>query len=289
MDTLSSFIKEEHLLHQQQHSDMLFDPLLFNTGHDQYNESHMHENSMSPANNHHHNHHHNHHQLNNGSSRKRRSENSLDSDSGDGSDHSGDSIQHHNNSHHREGRDDSNGNKQRRLHQRLQQRSVDNRMDNGSISSSGGSNASPTLLNHLQHQDVQSQRVLANVRERQRTQSLNEAFSALRKIIPTLPSDKLSKIQTLKLAARYIDFLYQVLRTDDEGMSESNLPTVSPPDTYNCAAISPDHHQMNNSSRNQGANAGGNSSFLANECLSYAFSVWRMEGAWNSSQADVSS
>ena len=58
--------------------------------------------------------------------------------------------------------------------------------------------------------DVQSQRVLANVRERQRTQSLNEAFAALRKIIPTLPSDKLSKIQTLKLAARYIDFLYQV-------------------------------------------------------------------------------
>lgn len=54
------------------------------------------------------------------------------------------------------------------------------------------------------------QRWQANVRERQRTQSLNEAFSALRKIIPTLPSDKLSKIQTLKLASRYIDFLCQV-------------------------------------------------------------------------------
>jgi len=58
---------------------------------------------------------------------------------------------------------------------------------------------------------MQSQRVMANVRERQRTQSLNEAFASLRKIIPTLPSDKLSKIQTLKLATRYIDFLYQVL------------------------------------------------------------------------------
>lgn len=45
-------------------------------------------------------------------------------------------------------------------------------------------------------------RSMANVRERQRTQSLNEAFTALRKIIPTLPSDKLSKIQTLKLASR---------------------------------------------------------------------------------------
>jgi hypothetical protein len=60
-------------------------------------------------------------------------------------------------------------------------------------------------------EELQTQRVMANVRERQRTQSLNEAFASLRKIIPTLPSDKLSKIQTLKLAARYIDFLYQVL------------------------------------------------------------------------------
>lgn len=66
---------------------------------------------------------------------------------------------------------------------------------------------------------------MANVRERQRTQSLNEAFASLRKIIPTLPSDKLSKIQTLKLAARYIDFLYQVLHCappDDNGCSNDD-------------------------------------------------------------------
>ncbi|XP_076326892.1 uncharacterized protein LOC143233906 [Tachypleus tridentatus] len=95
-------------------------------------------------------------------------------------------------------------------------------------------------------EELQNQRVLANVRERQRTQSLNEAFSALRKIIPTLPSDKLSKIQTLKLASRYIDFLYQVLRSDDH---DSKL-------TSSC-------------------------SYVAHERLSYAFSVWRMEGAWS--------
>jgi hypothetical protein len=47
-------------------------------------------------------------------------------------------------------------------------------------------------------------RSMANVRERQRTQSLNQAFTSLRKIIPTLPSDKLSKIQTLKLASRFV-------------------------------------------------------------------------------------
>ncbi|XP_008583596.1 PREDICTED: twist-related protein 1-like [Galeopterus variegatus] len=83
--------------------------------------------------------------------------------------------------------------------------------------------------------------------KRQRTQSLNEAFAALRKIIPTLPSDKLSKIQTLKLAARYIDFLYQVLQSDE---LDSKMASCS---------------------------------YVAHERLSYAFSVWRMEGAWSMS------
>ncbi|KAK1173155.1 twist-related protein 1b [Acipenser oxyrinchus oxyrinchus] len=96
-------------------------------------------------------------------------------------------------------------------------------------------------------EELQTQRVMANVRERQRTQSLNEAFSSLRKIIPTLPSDKLSKIQTLKLAARYIDFLYQVLQSDE---LDSKMASCS---------------------------------YVAHERLSYAFSVWRMEGAWSMS------
>lgn len=89
------------------------------------------------------------------------------------------------------------------------------------------------------------QRTIANVRERQRTQALNDAFHKLRKIIPTLPSDKLSKIQTLRLAARYIDFLCQVLGNNEK---------------HPGSALS--------------------SSFIAHERLSYAFSVWRMEGAW---------
>ncbi|XP_072539929.1 twist-related protein 2-like [Salminus brasiliensis] len=99
-------------------------------------------------------------------------------------------------------------------------------------------------------EDTQKQRVLANVRERQRTQSLNEAFASLRKMIPTLPSDKLSKIQTLKLASRYIDFLYQVLQSD---ATENR--------NYAC-------------------------SYAVQERLSYAFSVWRMEGAWAMASSD---
>ena len=70
--------------------------------------------------------------------------------------------------------------------------------------------SSDVSIGDLNGDNMQNQRILANVRERQRTQSLNHAFTQLRKIIPTLPSDKLSKIQTLKLASRYIQFLYQV-------------------------------------------------------------------------------
>ncbi|CAB0007637.1 unnamed protein product [Nesidiocoris tenuis] len=68
--------------------------------------------------------------------------------------------------------------------------------------------------------DSSHQRLVANVRERQRTQSLNDAFALLRNIIPTLPSDKLSKIQTLRLASSYIHFLYRILE-ETENLRES--------------------------------------------------------------------
>ncbi len=103
-------------------------------------------------------------------------------------------------------------------------------------------------------EDVNDHRTLANVRERQRTQALNDAFNALRRIIPTLPSDKLSKIQTLRLATKYIDFLWQVLSNDE----------MSP-------------------------NAAASCFFIAHEKLSYAFSVWRMEGAWGNGGNDDNS
>ncbi|VDM33111.1 unnamed protein product [Hydatigera taeniaeformis] len=96
------------------------------------------------------------------------------------------------------------------------------------------------------HEDTVTQRFLANVRERQRTQSLNKAFAELRHIIPTLPSDKLSKIQTLRLAthlkgvcilrsppppppSRYIDFLSKLLKDShhlpDSRAAELNMST----------------------------------------------------------------
>lgn len=52
------------------------------------------------------------------------------------------------------------------------------------------------------------QRQAANMRERRRMQSINDAFEGLRAHIPTLPYEKrLSKVDTLKLAIGYISFL----------------------------------------------------------------------------------
>ncbi|EFA05565.1 transcription factor 15 [Tribolium castaneum] len=52
------------------------------------------------------------------------------------------------------------------------------------------------------------QRSQANARERDRTHSVNTAFSTLRTLIPTEPKDrKLSKIETLRLASSYISHL----------------------------------------------------------------------------------
>ncbi|XP_075789425.1 transcription factor 15-like [Pelodiscus sinensis] len=59
---------------------------------------------------------------------------------------------------------------------------------------------------------LSKQRQAANARERDRTHSVNSAFSALRTLIPTEPADrKLSKIETLRLAASYISHLANVL------------------------------------------------------------------------------
>ncbi|XP_046976711.1 pancreas transcription factor 1 subunit alpha [Vanessa cardui] len=62
------------------------------------------------------------------------------------------------------------------------------------------------------------QRQAANLRERRRMQSINDAFEGLRAHIPTLPYEKrLSKVDTLKLAIGYISFLGELVRADRSG------------------------------------------------------------------------
>lgn len=65
-------------------------------------------------------------------------------------------------------------------------------------------------------------RSAANLRERRRMKCINEAFEGLRNHIPTLPYEKrLSKVDTLRLAICYINFLNELVTTDNE-LHEAN-------------------------------------------------------------------
>ncbi|XP_061210350.1 basic helix-loop-helix transcription factor scleraxis-like [Neopsephotus bourkii] len=77
-------------------------------------------------------------------------------------------------------------------------------------------------------------RAAANARERDRTHSVNAAFGALRRLIPTRPADRrLSKVETLRLAASYIAHLANVLLLQQaEGTAAAQpCPQPMPPGT----------------------------------------------------------
>ncbi|XP_070566581.1 pancreas transcription factor 1 subunit alpha-like [Ptychodera flava] len=63
---------------------------------------------------------------------------------------------------------------------------------------------------------TQTQRKAANIRERRRMFSLNNAFDELRKIVPTFAYEKkISRIETLRLAMIYIAFMTDVINGMD--------------------------------------------------------------------------
>ncbi|XP_041868470.1 fer3-like protein [Melanotaenia boesemani] len=80
---------------------------------------------------------------------------------------------------------------------------------------------SPRCYSHGSHGHTKSkrrrvitvvQRQAANVRERKRMFSLNEAFDELRRKVPTFAYEKrLSRIETLRLAIVYISFMTDLL------------------------------------------------------------------------------
>ena len=73
----------------------------------------------------------------------------------------------------------------------------------------------------VQQQVVQRQ--AANLRERRRMQSINDAFEGLRAHIPTLPYEKrLSKVDTLRLAIGYISFLSELVQNDTQTKENVN-------------------------------------------------------------------
>ncbi|CAG5116422.1 unnamed protein product, partial [Candidula unifasciata] len=82
------------------------------------------------------------------------------------------------------------------------------------MTSSGHRNMAGLMVSHGAEMSEHGAkpRCTTNTRERDRTQSVNTAFVTLRTLIPTEPADrKLSKIETLRLAASYIAHLSTVL------------------------------------------------------------------------------
>ncbi|KAM8839325.1 pancreas transcription factor 1 subunit alpha [Synchiropus splendidus] len=77
--------------------------------------------------------------------------------------------------------------------------------------------------------EMQQLRQAANIRERRRMQSINDAFEGLRSHIPTLPYEKrLSKVDTLRLAIGYINFLAELVQSDMP-ISNSNSEVLVQP------------------------------------------------------------
>nr|XP_004666408.1 class A basic helix-loop-helix protein 15 [Jaculus jaculus] len=84
-------------------------------------------------------------------------------------------------------------------------------------------------------------RLESNERERQRMHKLNNAFQALREVIPHVRADKkLSKIETLTLAKNYIKSLTTTILT----MSSSRLPGLEGPGPAQGPKLYQHYHQQ---------------------------------------------
>ncbi|XP_015109861.1 heart- and neural crest derivatives-expressed protein 1 [Diachasma alloeum] len=87
----------------------------------------------------------------------------------------------------------------------------------------------------------------ANARERARMRVLSKAFCRLKTTLPWVPADtKLSKLDTLRLAATYIAHLRAVLRDDNDSLPDSTR-SLSLALTWPFAIQSPSPVFMNSS------------------------------------------
>ncbi|XP_027202010.2 uncharacterized protein LOC113795967 [Dermatophagoides pteronyssinus] len=78
--------------------------------------------------------------------------------------------------------------------------------------------------NQENEQKFYHHRMIANARERYRTESVNMAFQRLRCLLPTIPSDrKLSKIEILRLASSYIRHLNNICIAISQQISIENI------------------------------------------------------------------
>ncbi|XP_011149441.1 uncharacterized protein LOC105189188 [Harpegnathos saltator] len=87
-------------------------------------------------------------------------------------------------------------------------------IDNSDSQSEIVSSETSSCYKQCMDDDPENQRKMTNAKERQRTRDLNNAYDDLKKAIPFMSSEKMSKIQTLKLATKYILYLQFKNRCD---------------------------------------------------------------------------
>lgn len=63
---------------------------------------------------------------------------------------------------------------------------------------------------------------MANERERERTKSLNQALEILRERLPVPEAEKRSKIQTLRMAKEYIEFLAKFKHVSPQDLAQDH-------------------------------------------------------------------
>lgn len=85
-------------------------------------------------------------------------------------------------------------------------------------------------------------RVMANERERERTKSLNEALAILRNKIPVEEQEKRSKIQTLRMAKVYIEFLAKFKELSQQ--QQEHEQQQQPSETDNLTLIKDENSQQ---------------------------------------------
>ncbi|KAL3876835.1 hypothetical protein ACJMK2_034621 [Sinanodonta woodiana] len=108
-------------------------------------------------------------------------------------------------------------------------------------SKSRAKNKSPALVMKMK----KTRRMKANDRERNRMHSLNSALDELRKILPTTQEDnKLTKIETLRVAHNYIFALSETLKMLDRKDQESNSVNKNVQDLFGSAK-----HSLDNDAR----------------------------------------
>lgn len=107
--------------------------------------------------------------------------------------------------------------------------------DSYSMSSNSDSACSLTSLNVTTKRTrrrvaTAEQRKAANIRERRRMLYLNSAFDQLRKKVPTFTYEKrLSRIETLRLAIMYIEFMSETLAEPSPNKSERHVHSDTQP------------------------------------------------------------